>query len=57
MLLSSSRIGAMEKNIALIVVKRKLPSIQGVLSSRLEKGSKHPVSSSRLQNWVNNQSA
>lgn len=57
MLLSSSRIGPMEKNIALIVVKRKLPSIQGVLSSRLEKGSKHPVSSSRLQNWVNNQSA
>lgn len=55
--LSSSRIGPMQENISLVVVKRKLPSIQGVLSSRLEEGSKHPVSSSRLQNWVNDQSA
>jgi hypothetical protein len=55
-LLSSSRIGTMQINIAFIIVKGKLPSVQGVLSSRLEKGSEHPISSSGLQNWMNDES-
>ena len=56
MLLGSPRIRTVQINIAFIIIKGKLPSIQGALSSRLEKGSKHPVSSWGLQDGVNDKS-
>jgi hypothetical protein len=56
MLLGSSRIGTMQINVAFFIIKRKLPSVQGALSSRLEKGSKHPVSSGGLQDGMNDKS-
>lgn len=56
MLLGSSRVGAMQINFALFIVKGELPSVQGPLASRFEEGSKHPVSSGGLQDGMNDKS-
>jgi hypothetical protein len=56
MLLGSSRVGSMQINFALFIIKGELPSVQGTLASRFEEGSKHPVGSARLQDGMDDKS-
>jgi hypothetical protein len=55
MLLRCSGVGAVKEDVAIFIIKRELPPIQGTVSSRLKEWSKHPVGCRRLQNRMNNQ--